>query len=339
MAPLQLVLWLACALPRHSPLALQNNGIHSPSTLMMTRQHSNETTVGSPLANAIADSRVDLESLMFWSTELRQPNLSLSILAITMPKAREHIEAFLKNLGVETDAEIIPGVPRSSLNFDDLVASGKVSPQYLTVYHTPVAELATTFAHGRAVQHFLDSGNDYALIFEDDVVVNNKLLDPVLGVSGILQTLIANAPSDWDEINMGRCMDFCAPQRVKAILNDQLKLVQSHHAMCSSGYLLNRRGARKLDKMFRHGVEAANDVMKSHAFIAGEYSQYSLTPRLFQQSGRCGVNGCENQPECEPTNYHSYVKQHFGYDIPEGALEAEEIEALKNMFPLNVKVL
>jgi len=230
----------------------------------------------------------------------------IKVMSIAMPDAQEYVREFFTEIGAGESAEVVPGVNRSSLNIDDLVKRGTVSRDYQPlgiVTHTPQAELATTFAHARAIRRFLDSDEEYGLIFEEDAAVNQQSLDMFIsdGYKGVMQavcSLVKYAPEGWSEINLGRCNDKCEDQSIQAHLVAGATLVRSPLPLCSAAYLINRNGARILDYHFNHQVRFAGDSTRVVLQLQSKYNITSVTPRLFKQRGRCGVNGCANSPEC-----------------------------------------
>ncbi len=234
--------------------------------------------------------------------------------AISMPKQVPYVHKFFTKLGLKK-AEVVPGVLRSKLNVSKLIDDGVVDSHYEitqgTEAHKPVAELATTFAHARAVKHFLNSGADYGVIFEDDVQMIQSVLPTIPGgekkkggFMAAIESLVEKAPKDFDELNLGRCESECSRQSLVSRVSDKAFLVASRYQYCSLAYVLSRTGAQKVHTMLNDHVKYSNDQLKVLAFEEGKYNQYSLQPRLFATSGRCGVNSCGTVRECanEKTN-------------------------------------
>jgi len=155
----------------------------------------------------------------------------------------------------------------------------------------------------------LDSNAEYALIFEDDATFEEDHQEVLSTLANsehgklfqdmILQ-LIKAAPVGWDEINLARCLSVCKRQRPMVKLSALISIVDAPDQLCSVAYLLNRRSANFLKSTFMKPLRFSNDVTKVNAHKQGKYNQYSVTPRIFRQDGRCGVNGCEDREECLP---------------------------------------
>jgi hypothetical protein len=239
-------------------------------------------------------------------TEKQHKGTKFWIGAISMPKQVKSVHKFFSSLGLDKKAKIVPGVLRSTLNVDDLVKKGTVDKSYVmtagTASHKMVAELATNFAHGKAIRHFLNSTAKYGIIFEDDVQIIDGVLNRIpggdKGFLGAIDTMIKKAPKDFDEMNLGRCDSECQRQSLVSRLSDKAFLVASRYQYCSLAYVLTRTGAKKVDKMIHDHAKYSNDQMKVLGFEFGDYHQISLQPRMFATSGRCGVNSCGTVREC-----------------------------------------
>ncbi len=265
--------------------------------------HKDDTDMYTKPGYAIKNEVSTLEGFMH-STEPQE----FYIGAITMPKSRPHVRAFFDNLLLTSEgAQIVPGVVRSKLNVSQLVAKGEVDPSYVktegTAKHNMVAELATTFAHGRAVKQFIESKAKYGIIFEDDVTLIDGVIESIPegkkgGFMGAVRTMIDKAPKGWDELNLGRCAAECQRQSLAARLSGNSFLVSSRYQYCSLAYVLSQEGAKKVDKMVHDKVKYSNDQLKVLAYEFGDYNQYSLQPRMFATTGRCGVNSCGLVKEC-----------------------------------------
>jgi len=247
-------------------------------------------------------------AVSLFGAEIQTEKRTYAAFAITMPKQRDYVKKFFKNLGINKISEIVPGVNRSLLNVTDLIKKGMVDEEYKKTgesnQHSIVAELATTFAHGRAVRHFLASKADFGIIFEDDVqLVSKDRISRIPGGEGAnfigaVDTILDKTPEDFDEVNLGRCFSECMRQSLTSKISENAFLVQSRYQYCSSGYVVSRKGAEKLNKWLHTNVAASNDYIKVSAFENGEFGQYSLDPRMFAQNERCGVNSCGGVKEC-----------------------------------------
>jgi len=154
---------------------------------------------------------------------------SFHLMAIAMPDAFESADRFVRSLvaSAETDiAEGVPGVNRDLLNIEKLQSERKVCMNYtlsgdISKTHNINAEVATTYAHRNAAKRFLEGDADFAIIFEDDVEMSlkQKDLNEIAQKENAtfleaMERVIASAPEDFDEINLGRCRCYCHKQHL-----------------------------------------------------------------------------------------------------------------------------
>mmetsp|Transcript_42048 Transcript_42048/g.68288 ORF Transcript_42048/g.68288 Transcript_42048/m.68288 type:complete len:1292 (-) Transcript_42048:158-4033(-) len=277
-------------------LSLVASALRSKQELLSSVANNKTTSVPLPKIGALQEAE----------------SMKLMVLSISMPKGYKKVMKFYKSIGLDEVGAISPGVQRSKLNLKNLIAEGRVDPDYETTGETDhpiIPELATTYAHHRAIKSFLRSEQEYALIFEEDakMVDNGRFLLANIpgGEKGhfvkALKTIVQKAPKDWMEINLGRCDAQCHMQKQAAKLSDKVFMFESKYAYCSSGYLLSRRGAEFLNQTYYGKLRYSNDLTKVTLYEKGLYKQYAVSPRLIEQKTECGVNGCGNVPECGPT--------------------------------------
>uniref|UniRef100_A0A7S3Z9R5 Protein xylosyltransferase n=1 Tax=Lotharella globosa TaxID=91324 RepID=A0A7S3Z9R5_9EUKA len=186
-------------------------------------------------------------------------------------------------------------VKARNLNFtiEDLQKTKLVSANYDVKNDTEslAEEVSITNAHHAAIKEFLNSGSDYALVFESDAILQkNKYSDPM----GVIHSLIENAPHGWHEINLGRCAAECFRQIFVTKVRQNANLVEAQNQYCSTAYLLNKEGGKQLDALFSSKTTYTNYLMKSDAYDADVFEQYSVEPRIFAHARKPKVcNGAE----------------------------------------------
>lgn len=192
--------------------------------------------------------------------------LTIPSYAIFIPKREEHIRNFLKNYDI--DANFVQGYPKDELDRDKLVKSGLIS--YDCGLNT--GRIACHLSHCRILSDFLATDEEVCLIFEDDLVCNYR---PAKIHNTIKQNL-EDAPKDWDIINLGSCLRKCS--RDKPVAKD---LVKAENALCRHGYLINRKGAKKVLKGTLPMRNKPGD--KSIVEMGDDINIYATSPRLFEQ--------------------------------------------------------
>lgn len=109
----------------------------------------------------------------------------------------------------------------------------------LAFEHMTTAVVACWHAHYSLIRSFATApgeDNDTILVMEDDV-------DIEYGFEDTLRRAMAGLPSTWDVLLPGYCDSTEAHHRPVAGFP---RLRRSHHPLCNHGYILSRRGARRL---------------------------------------------------------------------------------------------
>uniref|UniRef100_A0A7S3ZAM0 Glycosyl transferase family 25 domain-containing protein n=2 Tax=Lotharella globosa TaxID=91324 RepID=A0A7S3ZAM0_9EUKA len=227
----------------------------------------------------------------------------LQIYVITMPDRREHVDAMLKSIGLDSVAHVFPAVMKTKLDWDNLVANGEVHHDS----DLTLGEVACTLSHRAVMKEFLNTTSEYALVFEDDAIapdIFTELLEERReGKENytslhLLEELAATSKKvGWHGLNLGRCWDKCIKQEFIQDFSSKVQLVKSRRSLCTEAYIFTRDAARVHLKHTRPIRDAEDRARIS--FPNFEY--FSTNPRIFNQlDGKPGasINGITNQPEC-----------------------------------------
>eukprot|EP00466_Bigelowiella_natans_P018895 jgi/Bigna1/79635/fgenesh1_pg.64_\ len=197
---------------------------------------------------------------------------SVSVYMITMPQRREAAEAMMKQLGFfsrTTFVNATTDVPKDQIH-------------HLSILRK--SELANAMSHRRVYERFVretstSKGENFALIFEDDVAPEYPGLDVMEDIAMILK---ARSKIPWDVVNLGRCFDCCETDCVVTSYFEDNAFVRSNHSFCAHAYLVNRKGAAKLIQAASPIKVIADDniVLSGRK---GDVKHMSITPRLFVQ--------------------------------------------------------
>lgn len=162
-------------------------------------------------------------------------NLSCGIYVINLDRSPKRLE------------EISEQLARAGLSFQRVAAvDGKeATPEQLTQLDEASyqrkhgksslpGELGCYLSHVEAIRQFLQSGHSYAVILEDDAILED-------GFSQVVQYL-SHHPKPWDMVKLSG-VHSGTPCAVSTI-NDQYRLsVMFSKCTCSSAYMLNRKAA------------------------------------------------------------------------------------------------
>lgn len=113
------------------------------------------------------------------------------------------------------------------------------------------------------------SGNDYALVFEDDAILDEHFLFKVASNK-------AEAPPDWDFIFLGSC---CAAGKGGTHIGGNLWEIK--HPMCLHAYLISRKCAQRLILEQRKVYAPIDISLPKHSFPGMKV--YTVQPSIAQQ--------------------------------------------------------
>eukprot|EP00469_Lotharella_globosa_P010291 CAMPEP_0167790166 /NCGR_PEP_ID=MMETSP0111_2-20121227/11141_1 /TAXON_ID=91324 /ORGANISM="Lotharella globosa, Strain CCCM811" /LENGTH=220 /DNA_ID=CAMNT_0007682517 /DNA_START=287 /DNA_END=949 /DNA_ORIENTATION=- len=218
-----------------------------------------------------------------------------------MPDAVDRLSSFMDKMAHgDTHYEIVPGTNISTINLKHLQRVGRVDVKHYTRPSMIYNELATTFAHRDAIARFMKSDYDYGVIFEDDAQMVEGTFSMTTGqekatLIDAIGAIMEKLPEEWHEVNLGRCEAYCNLEKDMVEISKK-SFLTTQNGWCAHAYLLSKKGARKLFELLSDNITASNDKIKR--MNKDVFERFSVSPRLFDQSGRCGVNGCGPIGEC-----------------------------------------
>ena len=160
---------------------------------------------------------------------------NVDIFALYIPKRLQHIKNIMDKLHLD-NAQYIQGPNKKNLNLSQLVKNNIVTHKYAIEKNR--GKIACHLGHIDILKLFLQSNNDYALIFEDDIIVadgnynkNNKNIHKI----------IKNIPKDADVIYLDYCWERCN----EIIPYNDLFSV-GNKPLCRHMYMVSKNGAQKI---------------------------------------------------------------------------------------------
>lgn len=119
-------------------------------------------------------------------------------------------------------------------------------------------------SHYKAYEQFLESGKQFAFIFEDD----SKTVMP-------FGDALSNLPPDWDIVSLGvlRCMN-CP--------DVDSRFVKLHDFYGTGGYIINRNGVTKMMQYKEKPINNQIDAYMAKLCREGKVNIYSVKPNLIE---------------------------------------------------------
>ena len=158
-----------------------------------------------------------------------------------IPKREKYIKDTMKKL--KFNPKFIKGPDKNKLNLKQLKKDGFINNRKIKD-----GQIACALGHLDILNKFLKTNKKYALIFEDDIKI-----DDYNEKSTKIKNLINNIPADADIVYFGYCFENCSN---KYKYNQYFN--KSVNPGCTHLYLVSRNGANKIInniKQFKYGID------------------------------------------------------------------------------------
>jgi GR25 family glycosyltransferase involved in LPS biosynthesis len=175
-------------------------------------------------------------------------------------------------------------------------------------------KIANAISFIRTLKLFLQTDEEYCLIFEDDIKIPNK--NEVRNINQKLKKLFDIVDPNWQYINLGRCWDeSCKSQKFNY---DDLKV--SHCLpVCTHSILIKRNIAFNLIHNTFPLSKSKDNVWKELIHKNNHWMRYSYcaVPSIFHQDRhKLGSNLGNNHPQLECAGSSYSIKRFFKYYNP-----------------------
>lgn len=218
---------------------------------------------------------------------------------ISLNDASEKVE-YLKSFGIETI--LVKGVNGKTMSDEEI--SERVSKSYQ--WFGPKSAIGCGISHMNTWKMFLETDDEYAIIFEDDVVLEDNFNEK-------FELALQDVPESFDILYLG-CIgcDNEKPINIVKLLSSSIflpKMFNSYQqltdnisipslALCLHGYVLSRKGATKLLEYLDGKLNNHIDICIQHLVLDDKIESYSTTPRIAYQTSTY-----DNQSENVSSNY------------------------------------
>ena len=158
-----------------------------------------------------------------------------------IPKREKYIKDIMNKLNF--NPEYVKGPDKNKLNLKQLKKDGFINNRKIID-----GQIACALGHLDILNKFLKTNKKYALIFEDDIKI-----DDYNEKSTKIKNLINNIPPDADIVYFGYCFENCSNEyKYNKYFN------KSVNPSCTHLYLVSRNGANKIInniKPFKYGID------------------------------------------------------------------------------------
>lgn len=179
---------------------------------------------------------------------------------------------------------LIEAIDGNKLNFDNI----KQYINKINYYLMPKKAIGIALSHIKTWESFLKTNDNYAFIFEDDIVINyNKDI-----FYNLLNKALNNVPSDFDILYLGYycpnklchygLCDIIYKTHESKNINNYIKIpsiILTLHA-----YIISRKGAIKLINNIKFNLNNSIDILINNLSATNKINAYVVNPILINQT-------------------------------------------------------
>lgn len=154
----------------------------------------------------------------------------------------------------------------------------------------PKSSIGCALSHFYVWKTFLASNKKYAIIFEDDIILNRNTSN----LNHTIQNYVSQTPKAFDMLYLGCFGSENTPNFFTIIMkllgiSSEYKYINKHVekpqvALAMHAYVLSKRGAKKLVKYLRGNIHNHIDYCIQTLYAEGILDNYLTIPRLIYQS-------------------------------------------------------
>lgn len=230
----------------------------------------------------------------------------MNFYCICLPNRRRHADAFFKAFDIQpiyTHISTIDKLKQDGL--DKLKQDGTIDDTYKLVNDSYYGKMACSLSHKYALEDFIKSNEEVAIIFEDD----NHIPLTIEEINYIKKS-IHNTLKELDSMNMG--WKFCnlSPCLSNSLLQKKVSdnLYTGYMGECMSAYMVSKSGARYLVNRFP--LDSDHYALDTYLpFFGVNYplQVFETHPRLFRQ---------KDNHFMESTNGNMVCAAEYAYTVP-----------------------
>ena len=236
----------------------------------------------------------------FKSSNIENFSNTFNSYVLYIPERYKYIKNKMNKLNI--NAEYIKGYNSEDYNVDLLLKNNLVKEKWINdtknnkpyIKEFTISRVICHLGHIKILKTFLSSNKEYALIFEDDLDIDNNFNE----VKSKINTIINNIPSDTDIIYLSYCFEYC--DKIKKI-NDIFS--HSYRPLCRHFYLVSKKGAKKIINltlpMFSSGDRMIGSLIKNKSLIS-----YNVNPDFLHLKQKRNINDKVFDSKLDNTKKH-----------------------------------
>jgi len=221
--------------------------------------------------------------------------MSIKVYILSLNKSQNLVNQLSKYFN---NVEVVKGIHYKNLTNVQIVSNTLSS----YTHFIPKSAIAIAMGHLYIWKKFIEDGGDYACIFEDDAIVDDKLF--------FLDEIISNTPKTFDLLYIGYLFgqnDYNIVKLLYGVVYGQKKDVYVNEhvkipaiSLGTHGYIISKKGAEKLIKLIENNIYSHVDVMINDYKMNEIVEVYSTNKPLMYQSSTenyMSSSNCNKHPK------------------------------------------
>lgn len=181
-----------------------------------------------------------------------------NIYVLYIPKREKYIKDIMKKM--KLNPEYVQGPDKNKLNLEKMIENNEITQNFGIDKNK--GRIACHLGHLKILEKFLKTDKKYALIFEDDIKIDNYKETETK-----IKTILENLPDKFDIIYFDYCWSKCKKTKK---YNDYLNHTIS--TLCRHFYLVSKNGAQIIVNntlpMYHNGDNMYADLVKNKKLIS-----------------------------------------------------------------------
>ena len=223
-------------------------------------------------------------------------NSNIGVYVLYVPKRKKYISKLLSKIFLEVN--YVKGPNKNKLNKMNLIKEGILNIRWNGKDKFNLGRCACHLGHINILQKFLESSQKYAIIFEDDIYINDNDLEEIRNK---IKNIVKNIPLDTDIIYFSYCWERC---NLQIKYNDIFD--KPNRPFCRHMYLVSKTGANIIlnDTL---PMDRPGDNMVANLILQNKLVAYSVNQKYFNifQDRETFKSNSDN-----PTNYRLCTRGH-----------------------------
>lgn len=195
---------------------------------------------------------------------------NVGIYVLYVPKREIYIKKLIKKIFLEVDFE--QGPSKNTLNKMNLIKEGILNISWNSHNKFNLGRCACHIGHLNILQKFMKSDKKYAIIFEDDIYLDETMLDDIRNK---INNIINNIPPKTDVLYFSYCWERC---KYTKKYNDIFDI--PNRPFCRHMYLVSKNGAKIMLKK-TIPMDRPGDNMIANLILNKELKAYSVNQKYF----------------------------------------------------------